>query len=329
MEHRTKLPPRSDISQDEWLPWVTLAVLVLTVIWGYWSSLREVALEWQRPEYSHGWLIPAFTVALLWMRLNPLGPVRLAERLWGLGLVAAGLGLRLLACWWSYEQPEMVTFVPTLMGCFLLVGGWKALWWAGPAVAFLIFMFPLPWTAENAVLVPLQKVATKASTFALQTMGIGAYHEGNVIHIEGLKLGVAEACSGLRMTTIFVALSVAIVLVTDRPWWERLIVLVSSIPIAIAVNVMRITVAGLLHLNAGSEWGEWFHTKWPSPIFMIGMAFCLLFLELKILTHLFVEAEPVRPVALEPARPRSRPRSRARAEQAPRAGGEKKKSAVR
>jgi len=311
MEKRTKLPPHSRTQRDDWVPWAALGVLVLTVIWGYWNSLREVALEWQRPQYSHGWLIPAFTAALLWMRLNPLGPVRAVERLWGLGVVAGSLGLRLLAAYWSLEVPEMMTLVPTLIGCFLLVGGWKAVWWAGPAVAFLIFMFPLPWSVENAVLVPLQSVATKASTFALQTLGIGAYHEGNVIHIETLKLNVVDQCSGLRMTTIFVALSVAIVLVTDRPWWERVIVLVSSIPIAIAVNVMRIAVAGILHLKAGSEWGEWFHYQWPSPIFMIVMAFCLLFLELKILTHLFVEVEPVRPVPTERPSRHGRPRSRA------------------
>jgi exosortase len=310
MEKQTKPPSQSGTDWDEVVPWAALGVLVLVVIWGYWNSLCEVALEWQRPQYSHGWLIPAFTIALLWMRLNPLGPVRIAERWWGLGVVAVSLALRVLTAFYSLEVPEMMTLVPTLIGCFLLVGGWKALRWAGPAVAFLIFMFPLPWSVENALLVPLQNIATKASTYALQTMGIGAYHVGNHISIEKLTLGVVDACSGLRMTTIFVALSVAIVLVTDRPWWERLIVLVSAIPIAIIVNVTRITVTGLAHLYVGKELADKIFHDWAGWL-MVPMALILLFLELKILTHLFVEVEPVRPVPVAPVGRRGRPRSRA------------------
>ena len=111
----------------------------------------------------------------------------------------------------------MDSFVPAVVGVFLLVGGWKTIRWAGPAIAFLIFMFPLPGFLDARLLAPLQKVATLSSTYLLQTMGIPSYSEGNRIVIGEVQLGVVEACSGLRMLTIFVALAVAITLVTDRP----------------------------------------------------------------------------------------------------------------
>ena len=209
---------------------------------------------WDNPKYSHGWLVPVFTLILLWIRYEPFGLVAPSARWAGVGLLSSGLGIRLLATYFPSHVFEMDSFVLSVAGVFLLVGGWKMLRWAGPAVAFLIFMFPLPGVLDSKLLVPLQKLATTASTYCLQTIGIPAYAEGNRIVISEVQLGVVEACSGLRMLTIFVALSVAITLVTDRPLWERVVIVASSIPIALTANIARITVTGILHLTVGPEW---------------------------------------------------------------------------
>ncbi|NQT36521.1 MAG: exosortase [Planctomycetes bacterium] len=284
------------------LPWLVLGGLTSLLVWGYWNSLSEASLYWIRPQYSHGYLVPLFTLVLLWMRRQPLSEVKPVERWWGVGLLAVGLGLRLLAAQSALDIPDMVTFVPSLGGIVLLAGGVRMLRWAGPAVGFLIFMFPLPWTLEQALLAPLQAQATRASTYALQTLGIGAYHIGNRISIGDLEMGVVDACSGLRMTTIFLALSVAIVLVTDRPWWERVIVLLSAIPIALVVNVTRITVTGVFYVTVGEEWVDaYLHDFFGYA--MMFMALILLFLELKILEKLVYEVDTEK---LSPFGPASR-----------------------
>ena len=178
--------------------------------------------------------------------------------------------------------------MPAVAGIFLLVGGWKALRWAGPAVAFLIFMFPLPGFLDTRLLAPLQKIATAASTYVLQTIGIPSYSEGNRIVIGEVQLGVVEACSGLRMLTIFVALAVAITLVTDRPMWERIVIVASAVPIALAVNIARITVTGILHLTTSSQLADMvFHDL--AGWFMMPMALGLLYVEFQILSHLLIE----------------------------------------
>ena len=93
---------------------------------------------------------------------------------------------------WGWMCPTCGPFVPCVAGIVLVVGGWPLFRWAGPAVLFLIFMFPLPWSWEKAVLSPLQSLATQASTYALQTLGIAAHNEGNRICIEDLNLGVVD-----------------------------------------------------------------------------------------------------------------------------------------
>ncbi len=157
------------------------------------------------------------------MRHQPFRPVTEGARWAGVGLLSAGLGLRLMATYYPNHVPEMDSFVPAVAGVFLLVGGWSVIRWAGPAILFLIFMFPLPSFLDVRLLAPLQKLATLSSTYVLQTIGIPTYSEGNRIVIGEVQLGVVEACSGLRMLTIFVALAVAITLVTERPLWERII----------------------------------------------------------------------------------------------------------
>jgi exosortase/archaeosortase family protein len=87
------------------------------------------------------------------------------------------------------------------------------------------------------------------------------------------------------MLTIFIALSVALVLVGRRDWWENAAIIASAVPIALAVNSIRITVTALLYQVSSSEIADMvFHdlAGWV----MMPMALCMLFMEQKVLTHL-------------------------------------------
>ena len=186
---------RLEKNSDQVIPMAVLVGLLLLLVGVYGNSLdyRGAMWFWENPKYSHGWLVPIFTVILLWMRFEPIGHVTPAARMTGLGVLAASLGMRLFTTYYSYRVPEMYSLVPAVAGVFLLVGGWKTIRWAWPAVGFLIFMFPLPSILDRGLLAPLQKVATTASTYILQTIGIHAYNEGNTIFVGEIQLGVVEA----------------------------------------------------------------------------------------------------------------------------------------
>src|SRR5207244_4033561 len=94
---------------------------------------------------------------------------------------------------------------------------------------------------------------TICSTFALQTLGLPALAEGNVILLNEVEIGIVEACSGLRMLVIFFALSTAVALLSRRPLTDRVAIVVSAIPIALLSNLLRIIVTGVLHETVGSE----------------------------------------------------------------------------
>src|SRR5205823_2778560 len=92
------------------------------------------------------------------------------------------------------EPLDALALLPTVFGLVLLAGGWSVLGWSWPALAFLAFMMPLPFTIEMSLAHPLRRIATEMSTYALQTLGCPAVAEGNIIFIGDIRLGVEEAC---------------------------------------------------------------------------------------------------------------------------------------
>jgi exosortase len=283
-------------------PLTILALLLVVLVAAYWDMFTLTKAAWEGDGlYSHGWIIPVIALGLLWLRWEPFGPVPMSERWIGLALLAVGLSLRLVAARYIVLHIDRWSFIPSIMGLFTLVGGLNVLRWSWPGLAFLFFMFPWPSKFEIAVLGSLQRVATACSTFVLQTLGVAAFRTGNLISIPGLgqPLNVAEACAGLRMATIFAALAVAMVFVIERPWWDKFVILLSAIPIALIVNIVRITVTALLYMVVGRDSyavQEICH-HYAGLVIMMPLALALLWIELQVLERVTI---PVDTVQLRP-----------------------------
>jgi exosortase len=275
-------------------------LLAMGLIWFYWPTVAEMVHRWSTdPRYAHGYLVPVFAVVLLWLRRQRLAGFTLRPSLGGLALIGVALALRLAGAYFYFGWLEAASLLPALAGLCVLVGGWRSLRWSWPAIAFLIFMVPLPFRLEGALAYPLQRVATKASTYALQTLGFPALAEGNVILLDDVEIGVVEACSGLSMLFTFFAMAIGVVLVIRTPWLDKILIVASAIPIALLMNVIRITVTGVLHETVGSRVANLvFHDL--AGWLMMPMAVGLLWLELALLARLFVAPAPKAIIALRP-----------------------------
>jgi exosortase len=213
--------------------------------------------------------------------------------------ILGGSGLRLAAAWLGIDWIDAVSLLLSLTGGCALLGGPPLLRWAWPAGVLMCFMLPLPYRAEVALAQPLQRTATVASTYALQTIGFPAVAEGNIITIGELRIGVLEACSGLGMLMTFFALSTAFALMVQRPLLDRVILTASAVPIGILVNVIRITVTGILHRTVGSAIANAvFHDL--AGWLMMPLALGLLWLEMQYLCRLFPVFAPPRPRTVAP-----------------------------
>jgi exosortase len=280
------MAPSQTISFRSAIIWVLLGG---SVLWAYLPVFREMAGAWlNNPQYSHAYLVPAFSAYLLWRSRQGAFQGEARPVWWGLVPLLVGTSLRLCGAYFYVGWLEAISLLPVLWGAALLLGGWQGLRWSWVAVAFLVFMIPLPHRVETSLSQPLQQVATVASTNVLQTMGLPAFREGNVIVLNDSRIGVVEACNGLGMMLLFFALAVGVALVVERPWLDRAAVVLSAAPIAVLANVARIVATSVLYETAGQRWGDMvFHDL--AGWLMMPLALGILWLEMKMISFVLVE----------------------------------------
>jgi exosortase len=219
---------------------------------------------------------------------------------WGFAFIAMGAVTQLAGGFYRINSVEGLAFLPYLGGIVLLLGGWPMLRCAWPAIAFLVFMIPLPWRFEEVLGEPLQYLATMASTYTLQTLGFMAFAVGNVIHLDGARIGVVEACSGLSALITFIALSTGIAMMVERPLIDRVVLVLSAIPVALIANIARITMTGVLHETAGGSVADRFYDDLAGWV-MIPLALVLYRCVTWVFSHTLVEVEAADSVVGVPA----------------------------
>lgn len=277
-------------------------MLAAGLLWAYWPTLADMAERWSSdPRYSHGYVVPLFAAVVLWVRRPEHAAVRYRPCFGGVPLLGAAALLHVAGAYAYFNWLDALSVLPAAAGACVLLGAWPALRWAWPGVALLAFMLPWPYAMEVALAQPLQRIATLASTYCMQTCGLPALSEGNVILLDDVEIGVVEACSGLGMLVTFFALSTAAAFVVRRPLRDRLILFVSAAPIAVAANVARISVTGVLFHTASSAVARVVYHDLAGWL-MMPLAVGLLWLEVKFLERLFVLEPDTGPVPFDYAR---------------------------
>ena len=107
-------PPRTADRLRALLP-AMLAVAALAA--SYAPNFRLLAVEWEHPSYSHGYLVIPIALAILWQRRGELDPARLRPHWSGWAAVLATLALRDLALP-ALPNPDAAK-VPFLLGLTL------------------------------------------------------------------------------------------------------------------------------------------------------------------------------------------------------------------
>ncbi len=138
-------------------------------------------------------------------------------------------------------------------GAVWFLGGAAVLRWSLPSIVFLFFMIPWPYGVERWFSLPLQRIAARLSCWVLQFCGQPALAEGNTIWLNGINLEVEQACSGLRIFVGILALAYVYLILVKRSWWERILLVASVVPVALAANCARIVVTALLYEYASGE----------------------------------------------------------------------------
>jgi exosortase len=249
--------------------------------------VRLIPRWWSDPNYTHGFFIPLFSLYFVWEKWETLKALPARPSLLGLPWLLSGAAVKLWTLYFPSPFVSCVSMILVISGAVLLTAGRQVFRETAVPVLFLFLMMPLPVPIYNQVALPLRRSAAIVGTTVLQGVGIPALREGNIIRLPSRTLEVAEACSGMRLMTGYVALGVAFAYLSRRPRWERVVLVLSTIPIAVLTNAGRVTwTAFLAHWGYNSLVEGQPHAATSLVLFAIAAA--ALWGEYYVLSHLFV-----------------------------------------
>ena len=234
---------------------------------------------WSDPQESHGLLIPAFCLYFLYLDRHRLGKSLGRANYFGLPAILNCVGWYIFWLLNGFAYPRQLILIIMLGSIVMFVGGWSILRWVWLPIVFLLFALPIPAREHWKIAMPLREMAAIVASAVLNGLpNIDCSHQGVVIYgfhtiLEGgkstlkeFRLDVANACSGMRILRTFVALGVAMAYLEYRPWFHRLVLLASTIPIAVFCNMLRVLITGIFHVYFSEELSS------GTPHMLLGMA---------------------------------------------------------
>jgi len=246
--------------------------------------LYYMFLHWgQVKDYSHGYLIAPLSAYFIWERRNRIARTPV-EPSW-YGVIPLALGALALAIGrLGVELMSMrVAFVLTLIGLQVLFLGLPMMRVLAFPLLFLFLMVPLPQSLVNVVAFPLQLVAADLAVGGLHLFGFPVLREGNILHLPSTQLFVKDACSGLRSLMALGTLGILFAYFFRKSWMERILLVASTIPIAVIVNAFRVALTAALTYYWGPQMAEGAIHQ-TEGFFTFGMAFALLMAEATLIS---------------------------------------------
>jgi exosortase len=262
------------------LPYLLLAAF-------YAPVLYDLVWDWAHDDnYSHGFLIPVVSGWLLWTKRKELAAVSCKVDGRGLAVILLGLLLFILGNGAAEYFVVRFSFVVLLFGLTFYLFGRELIRSTWFEFFFLLFMIPIPYVIYFAATFPMQVLASKITVGILNLIGMGVVRQGNIIHLPGYSLEVAEACSGMRSLVSLLALGALFAYMSQKRLSARAILFLSTIPIAVVANVFRVFVTSLLAYTVSSEVAEEpIHSIMGLSVFVV--AFVCLFIEGFVLRRIF------------------------------------------
>lgn len=222
-------------------------ILLLLAVLVFAEPLTNLVERWgNQEEYSHGFLIPLVSACLLWLRREALRASCGAPSWHGPAAIALALAMHIVGQLSATPILSQTGFVVVLFGIVLCVGGYSLFKVAAFPIGFLLFGVPLPHFADAALTLRLQHISSQLGVYFVGLLGIPVYLDGNIVDMGNYRLQVVEACSGLRYLYPLLSLSFLAAYLFQAPIWQRTLVFLSSIPIAIGMNGLRIGLVGYL-----------------------------------------------------------------------------------
>lgn len=245
----------------------------ILLAWLYAPILFHLVRQWvDDPNYSHGFLVPAFAIFVLIRERSRLAALDSQPSGWGFFILASGLAMLTAGVLGAELFLSRASLLVVTAGLIVFFAGWRCLRAVLFPWAFLFLMIPIPAILLSRITFPLQILASKIAGTLLPVLGVPVFREGNIINLPAMPLEVAEACSGIRSLLSLVTLTIIYGFLTEKRPRTRVALALAAIPIAVGANSIRIVVTGMLaeYWNTSKAQG-FFHSFSGWVIFLVSI----------------------------------------------------------
>ena len=238
---------------------IILGLLTLVTLGAFFNGIENLFKRWgEQQELSHGYFLPLITGWMLWERRDAL--LASGSKPETIGLIGVAVSVVILVLseltvtsLMIFQQLALITIIASLA---LALGGRGLLWIAIIPIAFLLFMVPPPYWFITVLSWEFQFWSSQLGVWMIERFGIPVFLSGNIIDLGDYQLAVEEACSGLRYLFPFLSLGFLAAYLFKAPLWQRAIVFLSTVPITIFMNSLRIALTGVLVQAYGTSHAE-------------------------------------------------------------------------
>ncbi|THB70549.1 MAG: VPLPA-CTERM-specific exosortase XrtD [Gammaproteobacteria bacterium] len=281
--------------EPKWM-WAAWAALLIALFIPFQEALEYMYVRWTgMEEYSHAPLIPFIAVFLVWQKKDQLEQLPFNGSFIGILFLLGGFFLFTLGELSSLFVIIQYAFIVVVISLFYSIMGWKAFKLIAIPLLILFLMIPLPTFLYNNLSSKLQLISSQVGVGFIRLFDITVFLEGNVIDLGSYQLQVVEACNGLRYLFPLMALGFIMAYFYKTVLWKRILIFVTTIPLTVIMNSIRIGVIGVTVEYWGQEMAEGFlHDFEGWIVFMICAA--ILFAEMWILVKLGNDTRPFREV---------------------------------
>jgi len=253
--------------------WPSIAWFGLLLAVCYAPILAALVKNWNDDaDMGHGFFVPIIAGYIAWQKRSQIADIRAQPNWWGLAIVVYGAVQMYIATLGAELFLARTSFVISIIGMVLLLGGREYLRVFAFPLFLLFFMVPIPAIIYNRITFPLQIYASQAADSVLGLLGYAVLREGNILELPSQRLSVVEACSGIRSLLSLSFLSLVYGYFFEKKTWIRVALFFSTIPIAMIANAARVTLTGILSEIKPELAEGFFHEFSGWVIFMIALA---------------------------------------------------------
>ncbi len=257
-----------------WLPLLILATGFTAL---YHHVIVKLVSDWINDDnYSHGFLIPFIAGYMVWKKKEILSQYEPVTNKWGLALIVLGICMCVAGNIGAELFTTRFSIVILITGIVLYLFGTATFKEVYVPVLYLIFMIPIPAIIWNKLAFPLQLLSAAMTEKVIHLINIPIFRQGNILHLANTSLEVVDACSGLRSLTTLLALSAAFAYMSKLKLINKWLVFLSAIPIAVFVNILRLTATAIMAQFIGEDAAQGFLHEMSGIVVFIVAFFMLL-----------------------------------------------------